>query len=69
MSMEGFRQLNIEVGMGSGVFPIWKWCSPGERYFGYLKLPSTTGKKVIGEGHASDEPLKSITNITYGDGP
>jgi len=29
----------------------------------------TTTKKVIGEGHAYDVPLRSITNVTYGDGP
>ena len=28
----------------------------------------TTRKKVIGEGHACDGPLRSITNVAYGDG-
>jgi len=30
-------------------------------------LGLTTIKKVVGEGHACDRPLKSITNVTYGD--
>jgi len=25
-------------------------------------------KKVIGEGHACDRPLRSVINVTYGDG-
>ena len=29
---------------------------------------STTRKKVIGEGHDCDGPLRSVTNVTYGDG-
>ena len=29
----------------------------------------TTRKKDIGEGHACDGPLRSITNVTYGDVP
>ena len=31
--------------------------------------PHTTRKKDIGEGHACDRPLRSVTNVTYGDGP
>jgi len=29
--------------------------------------PYSTSKKVIGEGHACDRPLRFITNVTYGD--
>ena len=29
----------------------------------------TTRKKDIGEGHACDTPLRSVTNVTYGDDP
>lgn len=31
-------------------------------------LSSTTRKQVIGQGHACDRPLRSITNVAYGDG-
>lgn len=33
------------------------------------EVDCTTRKKVIGEGRACDGPLRSITNVSYGDGP
>ena len=32
------------------------------------QVASLQEKKVIGEGHACHGPLRSITNVTYGDG-
>lgn len=32
-------------------------------------LNFTTRKNFIGEGHAYDGPLRSVTNVTHGDGP
>ena len=34
-----------------------------------LNKSTTTRKKHTGDGHACDEPLRSVTNVTYGDGP
>ena len=34
-----------------------------------LGATKTTRKKDIGEGHACDGRLRSITNVTYGDVP
>ena len=40
------------------------------KYFNRNEFPShTKTKKVIGEGHAYDEPLRVITNVTYDDCP
>ena len=33
------------------------------------QVTGTTTKKVIGEGHACDRPLRFVTNVAYGDGP
>ena len=33
-----------------------------------LLIPNTTRKNHIGEGHACDGPLRSVINVTYGDG-
>ena len=35
----------------------------------YMCIYSHYKKKYISEGHACDEPLRSVTNVTYGDIP
>ena len=60
---------------GSSSSPCVRLCHVDDQeYFvvseGIMSLSEgTTRKNDIGEGHACDGPLRSVTNVTYGDSP